>query len=1157
MNDGVHPTSEGSAAPAGAAPGVNSPAPEGRYPVSRRRILQVAAAAAAAGATSSFWQPAYAAEPAARGESWADRFAQPAADSMPLILWFWNGTVTADLVDSTLADMRAKGVTEVLVFPFDIAALRPAFFTEAWFDIIEHTLREADRHHMHVWLFNDDFFPSGRAGGFVVNGGTVGDRTYQPRPDLRTKAVQRSSTQVAGGTAVSLAGRALSVADGRLVVAASAYDGVRVLKDGAGWTDYTVSGTVRINSGTAGLLVRCSDAKNGYLADLRTDGGVDVWRQQDGAFDLLRPGAAVAGFDAGADHRLQVTVAGRDLTVSLDGVEAAPVSDASFAAGTVGLRATATQSSSWDSLTVIGADGGQLFADTFDTDSAVDGFVTPDDLGTAFAASARPAGTSGAVVPQMIDLTGTVRAGGTWTAPAGTWQVDVFTSRLLADSDGSRRNYLDLLDDEAVGLFMDIVPGEYVRRFPWAVGHVLLGFADDEPFVASADAEWAQVPWSASLEDEVRRVGGAAGLGVVLSAVHDDLGEQGRDLRGVFWRAVSNRFSAAYYKGVGNWMGDHGLDLISNPLWDEYGPAEQIKSTGNLNTAHQWAQVPGTDLISDQYQRGYHRILPRWPASAAHQVGRERVYLEAMGAAGWQVTPAFTREVVGAFVVRGINKVLLHARFSDQDNIIFAPPFQPVNPWWDLSSPLNEWIGRLVEAARATPAARTALIQPQRAAESFQDYPEQTAIDDAFIGAVHALEDRQVDFDFLDEGALTGDPALIEHAQVRGGELAVGRQRYGVLVLPATPMLSLGAVAVLARFVDGGGTLVAVGDLPAQEPSGHDGELTAALARLFAGRRAARAHRVADVESAAAQVVAAGGAAVSLSPATPEVRVLRLERDGEQSFLLNNEHADAVEVTATFPAVGAPQLCDPDTGLTVPAGVWRSAPFPGRPGAGTAVSLRLEAKAALLVVFQAAPRGGPAHAVESNAPVQRVSVRGNGGTATVRVAAPGTFTVVAEDGGRRYAGSLTVTDPLAAVPLDGDWSFRFDAAPDTAGTQPTTGPLGSWTDVDASYSGSAVYERGFTLDAKSLTGRVWTLDLGAVRDVAEVTLNGVELPSRLWAPYRLDVTRALRGGANVLRVRVTNTGANAHGDAQPSGLLGPVVLRPGRVEDVRLSAVRR
>jgi hypothetical protein len=40
----------------------------------------------------------------------------------------------------------------------------------------------------------------------------------------------------------------------------------------------------------------------------------------------------------------------------------------------------------------------------------------------------------------------------------------------------------------------------------------------------------------------------------------------------------------------------------------------------------------------------------------------------------------------------------------------------------------------------------------------------------------------------------------------------------------------------------------------------------------------------------------------------------------------------------------------------------------------------------------------------------------------------------------------------------------------------------------------------------------------------------------------------------VVRVRVTNTGANAHGDPQPSGLLGPVRLLPERLTRVRLSA---
>ncbi|WP_329371954.1 glycosyl hydrolase [Streptomyces sp. NBC_00669] len=1177
MNDDGCPTSGGSARP----------------PVSRRRVLQVAAAAAAAGTVGSFWQPAYASAPGTapgttHGAFSTGRFADPPADSMPLVLWFWNGAVTDDLIDSTLADLRAKGISEVLVFPFDTGALQPAFFTEDWFAVVEHTLREAQRHGMRIWLFNDDFFPSGRAGGLVAEGGTVGTRTYRPRPDLRTKCVVHTGSQVTGGARVPLAAAALSVAGGRLVVDAAAYDGVRVLKDGAGWGDYTVSGTVRVESGTAGLMVRCADAYNGYLADLRADGGVDVWRQTGGAFSLLRAGTAVAGFDPGADHRLQVTVEGQRITPSLDGTDLGPVTDGSHPAGTVGVRATATQRSSWAALTVTGADGGRWYTGAFDDPSAVLDFAVPSDLGETFAASARPLDADGDAVARTVELTGSVGAGAVWTVPEGRWQLDVFSVRTLADSGGSRRDYLDLMDDEAVGLFMDAVPGEYVRRFPWAVGGVLRGFADDEPFVASASAEWAQVPWSPTLAAEIDRLAGElardaaagagssghggtgrggtghgsgkaagkdggkprpAGLGTVLSAVFTDLGEHGGELRGLFWRAVSNRFSDAYYKGIGTWTGRHGLELISNPLWDEYGPAEQIKSTGNLNTAHQWAQVPGTDLISDQFQRGYYRTLPRWPASAAHQVGRERVYLEAMGAAGWQVTPSFTRQVIGAFVVRGINKVLLHARFSDSGDIVFAPPFQPENPWWNVSAPLNEWIGRLVQAARGTPAARTALLQPQRAAEAYQDRPERTAIDDAFIGAVHALEDRQVDFDFVDEGALTGDPALIEHARTSGGALAVGQGRYAVAVLPETPLLSLAAVAALTAFVDGGGTLVAVGALPAKEAAGRDADLAGALSALFSGRRAKRALRAADAPAAAARVVAAGAAAAVLTPPVPEVRVLRLAQGGEESFLVNNEHAAAVESTAVFPAIGVPLVCDPDTGAAAPAGVWHPAAFPGRSGGGTAVPLALEAGQAVLVVFRQPSGGDPAHAIAANVPVRQVRVRGAAAVATVQVTAPGTVRVTAQDGGRRFAGSLDVTDPLAAVALDGDWSFRFD----TGGAPAADRPLGSWTELDPSWSGAASYERTFTLPAATLSGRRWALDLGAVRDVAEVEVNGVALPSRLWAPYRFDVTDALHAGANTVRVRVTNTGANAHGDAQVSGLLGPVLLRPSRVEEVRLT----
>ncbi|ADJ45445.1 glycoside hydrolase [Amycolatopsis mediterranei S699] len=1108
---------------------------EGDGALSRRHVLALASAAVIIG-TAGGW-PVAAAAPGP-GDP-ARRFADPRPDSRPTVLWFWNGTVTTDLVTAGLADLLDKGIHEVLVFPFDTAALKPAFFTEDWFTLIEFTLREAQRHGMHLWLFNDDYFPSGRAGGLVVDGGKVGDRNYQPRPDLRLKGVGHQVLTVTGGVPVPLVSRGLSVTDGRLLVDAAARDGVTLLREGGQWQDYDVVAKVRVESATAGLMVRSAGEGDGVLADLRSDGAVDVWQQTGGAFSLARSGSPVPGFDPAADHELVVRVRGTTLTVSLDGAAQAPA-DLRYAIGRVGVRAVATQRSSWDSLTVRDPDGRVLYAETFDSAAALDAFDLPATGVPLVAAAARPESSTDPA--SLIDLTGQARAGGTWTPPTGRWRLDLFTVRPLSTPTGTGRAYLDLLDDEAVRLFMDAVPGEYVRRFPWAAGAVLRGFADDEPYLASADGPFNTVPWSPTLDAELRRLGTAPGL--ALTAVHDnDLGPAGLRLRGVFWRAVSNRFAAAYYRNQGRWMAEHGLKMISNPLWDEYGPGEQLRSSGNLNTTNQWAQVPGTDLIFDHYQRGYHRTLSRWPASTAHQLGLERVYLEAMGGTGWAVTPALVREVVGAFAVRGVNHTLLHARFSDENQIVYPPPFQPANPWWPVSTPLNDWIGRLMEACRAPAKAQTALLQPQRAVESTQDTLAMAALDTAFLTTAHALEDVQVDFDFLDEGALDADPALVTHARPSGPRLVVGQQAYRIVVVPPTPVLAIGSVRTLIRFVRGGGTVIVVGEPPAREAGGNDMGLRAALTELFTARSAVR---VADPAAAAAATATAGGAAAVLEPRHDDVRVLRLEGAGGATFVVLNERAEAVDLTATFPATGVPEVWDPDTGSVAPAGVWRRAPFGREPRGGTAVVLRLEPKATLLVVFRAGPE--PAHAVSASAPVERVRIDGRTATATVRVTGPGPVTVTATEGGRAFSGTATVSDPLTAVPLGGDWALHFDRA----GAPVSTRPLGSWTELDAAYSGSAWYETD--VEVTALAGRRWTLDLGEVHEVAELEVNGKPFGSRLWPPYRFDVTTVLRPGHNRIRVRVTNTGANTRGQTVASGLFGPVTLRPHLLVDVALNA---
>jgi hypothetical protein len=91
--------------------------------------------------------------------------------------------------------------------------------------------------------------------------------------------------------------------------------------------------------------------------------------------------------------------------------------------------------------------------------------------------------------------------------------------------------------------------------------------------------------------------------------------------------------------------------------------------------------------------------------------------------------------------------------------------------------------------------------------------------------------------------------------------------------------------------------------------------------------------------------------------------------------------------------------------------------------------------------------------------------------------------------------------------------------------------LASWTEsADAGvkyFSGTATYAKSVTAQAGWFKpGRRIYLDLGRVRDIAEMRVNGKSV-GMVWAPpYRIDVTGALRPGANKVEIAVTNEWTN-------------------------------
>jgi hypothetical protein len=148
---------------------------------------------------------------------------------------------------------------------------------------------------------------------------------------------------------------------------------------------------------------------------------------------------------------------------------------------------------------------------------------------------------------------------------------------------------------------------------------------------------------------------------------------------------------------------------------------------------------------------------------------------------------------------------------------------------------------------------------------------------------------------------------------------------------------------------------------------------------------------------------------------------------------------------------------------------------------------------------------------------------------------------------------------------------QFD--PKWGGPEKTEFPeLVSWTKRPQEeikfYSGKATYRKSFDINPSDNSKRLF-LDLGEARHVAEVRMNGKKLGILWCAPWRVEITEAVKPTSNVLEVDVINLWANrvigdlnqpkekrytkTHNafrfnmitkDTPPldSGLLGPVVI---------------
>ncbi|MBU6400873.1 MAG: hypothetical protein KGS61_11185 [Verrucomicrobia bacterium] len=92
-------------------------------------------------------------------------FAHPPREFSTGPLWVWNDRLTDQEIIDTLRDLAGQQVKQVFVHPRP--GLMTPYLSNEWFRLWKVALREARRLDMSVWIYDENSYPSGFAGGWV------------------------------------------------------------------------------------------------------------------------------------------------------------------------------------------------------------------------------------------------------------------------------------------------------------------------------------------------------------------------------------------------------------------------------------------------------------------------------------------------------------------------------------------------------------------------------------------------------------------------------------------------------------------------------------------------------------------------------------------------------------------------------------------------------------------------------------------------------------------------------------------------------------------------------------------------------------------------------------------------------------------------------
>jgi hypothetical protein len=474
--------------------------------------------------------------------------------------------------------------------------------------------------------------------------------------------------------------------------------------------------------------------------------------------------------------------------------------------------------------------------------------------------------------------------------------------------------YADNLNPAAVAAFIDITYEAYRKEIGQEFGRVVPGIFTDEPNIASAAVRSGRraLPWTDELPDFFRALRGYDVLDVLPWLFYE--GEVAGPARHDYWYTISQRFTEAYSKQLGEWCERYGLAFTGHYLYEpEMGRA--ILCGGSIMPHYRYQHVPGIDMLTEQ---NHEFVTIKQCTSVANQFGRKQVLSETYGCTGWEFTFEGQKWVGDWQYVLGVNLRSPHLALYTLRGCRkrdYPPSFNYNTSWWKYNQVVEDYFARLGRVLTEGDAVRDVLLlhpvstgwtmlgADAASMQKVTDYGER------LNDFAQALLATHYDFDFGDEQIMAAD------ARIEGGRLFVGGAPYQVVVIPPdTRTLFASTVALLERFVAVGGKVIAAKPLP----------------RMM---NAAPSDRLAALWQHPGTTILGDGSALNhtletilprhVSLATPQgqqaAHLLSMQRragDRQIHFIVNNDKNCDYEIELALEGCGRLEEWDPLTGET-------------------------------------------------------------------------------------------------------------------------------------------------------------------------------------------------------------------------------------------------